>query len=425
MSREANNQVNRAEHGLFEVSVDHLRSTVSTKWNKFGPDIIGAWVADMDFPVAPPVAEVMQRYVADGFYGYGVATLKDDMIAAFAQWWARHGLVVDPARVVPVSELVQAMHSCVDAFSGPGDGVLMFTPVYPPFFGAVHEQSRTIVEHRLTRSGISNPATDQASPEGRSDVYRFDADALRAQVRAERPRVVLLCHPHNPIGRVWSVDELRVIADLAEELDMVVVSDEIHADLVYTPHSFRSFATLGPSAAERTVTITSASKSFNNAGLRCALMHFGSDALLERFRGRIRGDLLGVPSVPGMLTTIAAWQHGDEWLGQCLTQLQANRDMVMERLINSGIGIASTVNEATYLQWLDFSALPGVRSALEADPDLCVSDLLRQHAGVACNNGPDFGDGLRSFARLYFATSPDVLAEICDRFAAFAAHHGT
>jgi cysteine-S-conjugate beta-lyase len=396
--------------GRFDVSVEHLRSTVSTKWNKFGPDVLGAWIADMDFQVAPPIAEVMQRYVSSGFYGYGVATLKDEMIAAFVDWWSGHGLSADPGRVLLVSELVQAMHACVAAFSSPGDGILVLTPVYPPFFGAVRDQGRTLVEHRLHRQSDS----------GR---YEFDAHALREQVRSARPRVALLCHPHNPVGRVWSSAELQVIADLADELDMLVVSDEIHADLVFAPHRFRSFASLGPTTSNRTVTITSPSKAFNNAGLRCALMHFGSTALLERFTDQIRGDLLGVPSVPGMLTSIAAWCHGREWLGHCVEQLRENRDVVASRLLDAPNGISGPLNEATYLQWLDFSALPGVRVALDADPTICVSDLLRERVGIACNNGPDFGDDLRHFARVNFATSATVLNEICNRIERFAAMH--
>jgi cysteine-S-conjugate beta-lyase len=153
------------------------------------------------------------------------------------------------------------------------------------------------------------------------------------------------------------------------------------------------------------------------------LMHFGSGSLLDRFRSRIRGDLLGVPSVPGMLTCTVAWREGDEWLAACLQQLRENRDMVVDRLINAGLGLSGTVNEATYLQWLDFSALPGVTAALAADANVSVSDLLREHAGVACNNGADFGDNLRSFARLNFATSPAVLADICDRLQQFAVQH--
>ncbi len=391
---------------LFSASADHLRSTVSTKWSKYGPDVIGAWVADMDFAVAPPIQQAMQRWVKDGFYGYGLASIREQMIDAFCTWWSRFGLSALPRRCVLVSELVQAMHACVAAFSESGDGVLLLTPIYPPFFGAITEQGRQVVEHRLT-------ITD-----GR---YRFDPDALRAQVAAAKPKVMLLCHPHNPVGRVWNPDELQVFADLAAAHDIVVVSDEIHADLVFHPLVFRSFATLGTETAGRTVTITSASKSFNVAGLRCALMHFGSDALLTRFRENVKGDLLGTPSVPGMLATTVAWQHGQEWLDACLGQLTTNRNMVTAKLLHSDIGVTGTVNEATYLQWLDFTALPGVRSALAATEESCVSDLLRTHAGLACNDGPNFGQDLSHFARLNFATSTDLLEDICTRITEFAA----
>ena len=390
---------------LMMVSSQHLRSTVSTKWGKHGPDVIGAWIADMDFAVAPAIAEAVHRYVTDGFFGYGLAALRDDMVEAFANWWRPYGLDASPERVVLVSELVQAMHACVAAFSEPGDGVLILTPVYPPFFGAITEQRRRVVEYRMFP---------------RSGAYRFDADELRSLVDAKRPRMILLCHPHNPVGRVWTAEELTAIATIAEDFEMLVVSDEVHADLVFAPHTFRSFESLRPGLGCRTITITSPSKSFNIAGLRCALMHFGSNELLATFRDRVRGDLLGVPSVPGMISSIAAWQHGRPWLDTCIAQLHRNRDAVGSELLHADTGISGTTNEATYLQWLDFSALPGVKASLAANPGSSVSDLLRKEAGVGCNNGADFGPGQEHFARLNFATSPEILSEICTRIVGFA-----
>jgi cysteine-S-conjugate beta-lyase len=376
-----------------------LRASVSNKWNKNAADILPAWVADMDFAVASPITDALLGYVGQRFFGYAVPSLPESLKARFADWWgSRYGLAVEPDHSIILTEVVQAIHSVSHAFSVPGDGLLILTPIYPPFLGVVEQQRRRLVEHRME------------IVDGR---YRFDADELRTLIIAERPKIVLLCNPHNPVGRVFTESELRTIGELAVEFDMVILADEIHADLVYAPHRHVSVATLSSDIAARTITTTSVSKSFNLAGLRCAVMVFGSAALRERFDAVIPAHLLGIASVPGMIASIAAWTHGGPWLADCLVQLQANRDYVADRLKRDLPMVGCVPVEATYLQWLDFSAFP-----LGADE--IVSTRLREEALVAMNDGPTFGAGLESFARLNFATSPAVLAHILDRIVGWA-----
>ncbi len=379
-----------------------LRASASNKWNKHGLDVLPAWVADMDFAIATPIADALHEYQEAGFFGYAVHSLAGEVKEAFGTWWERrYGLAVNQELSVCLTEVVQALHAVTYAFSGPGEGVLVLTPIYPPFLDVVAQQRRCLVEHRME---VIN---------GR---YEFDPETLRALIVAERPRILMLCNPHNPVGRVFSVDELRLLGDLAVEFDMVILSDEIHADLVYEPYCHVSIATLSAEIASRTITASSASKSFNLAGLRCAVISFGSADLKERFDAVIPAHLLGMPSVPGLLASLAAWTHGSPWLADCLTHLARNRSLVRETFAKELPWVGCVPVEGTYLQWLDFSAL-------RLGAGEVVSERLRSEARVALNEGPTFGAGLESYARLNFATSEMLLREILDRIVGWARLH--
>lgn len=387
----------------FDVDVALLRSTTSLKWNRFGADVLPAWVADMDFAVAPEIDRAVRLVSDSRFHGYPVYSVYTELAEVFAarckRLWA---LDIDPELVVKVSEVVQCLHAASIAFSDPGDGVLILTPIYPPFLAVPVAQQRVMVEHRME---IVN---------GR---YVFDAERLRAEVARHRPKVLFLCNPHNPVGRVFDPEELQVLADLVVEHDMVCVADEIHADLVYAPHRHIAFATLGDEVAKRTITVTSASKAFNLAGLRCAVMAFGSPKLKERFAQRIPDALLGVPSVAGLLATIAAWRDAQPWLEACLAHLEANRAYVSSTIASRLPQLGYVEPEGTYLAWLDFNACEWP-SPLES-----VAVKLRDEAGVALNEGPTFGTSLEHFGRLNFATSRPLLSDALGRIERWVDSH--
>ena len=243
--------------------------------------------------------------------------------------------------------------------------------------------------------------------------WSLDLEALRALVAQERPKMFMLCHPHNPLGCMFSVQELAEIAAICEEFDVLVVSDEIHADLVFAPHTHIPFASIAGAAA-RTITITAASKSFNLAGLRCAVMAFGSAAVKDRFDRVFSSHILGVPSVAGILATITAWTEGDEWMADCLSYLDGNRTYAYERLLSLDLVSPdrAPIIEATYLQWLDFTTL-----VPESEEN--VSSRLCEQAKVALNEGPTFGTGLERNARLNLGTSRTILTEALNRIEAW------
>lgn len=384
----------------FEV-VPGLTETISLKWRKHGPEVLPLWVADMDFPVAPPIAAALASYVNKGFFGYPLHSYYRDLAKAYCGWAKRHyDLEVDSDLVCSLTEVVQGMHALVHVFTEPDDAILLLTPIYPPFLGVLKEQQRRMVEYRMTVA------------DGR---WLLDLKALRDLVERERPKMFLLCHPHNPLGRVFSAGELAGIAAICEEFDVLVVSDEIHADLVFNPHTHIPFASV-PGAAERTITITAASKSFNLAGLRCAVMAFGSTALKEYFERVFSSHILGVPSVAGMLATITAWTDGDEWMADCLRYLDGNRTYAYERLtaLNLVSADRAPIIEATYLQWLDFSTL-----VPESEENVAL--LLCEQAKVALNEGPTFGADLARNARLNLGTSRSMLAEALNRIETWTA----
>ncbi|MGD0743366.1 MAG: PatB family C-S lyase [Acidimicrobiales bacterium] len=384
------------EYELDRFERAQLEARQGEKWARDRAAAIPMWVADMDFPIAPPVRRVLEETISTGDLGYPVASLEPSLASAFAAWErSRHGLDFDPVSVVVTTDVVQAIYFAIDALSDPGDGILTLTPAYPPYFGALDEKSRRLVAHDLA-------VIDGA--------YGFDVDALRALVATERPRLMLLCNPHNPTGRVFSRGELLELATIAIEADLVVISDEIHCDLVYPGSSHIPIASLGDEIAERTITLSSASKAFNLAGLRCAVAACGTAGLAARLRAtpkRQRGRANNL----GILAAITAWQEGTPWLEAVVAHLAANRDKVTGVLAGLD-GVSCIPPEATYLAWLDLRG-----AGLGDDPAREIAASAR----VTLMSGTDFGAAGRGHARLNFATTTVVLDEALERLAAFLA----
>jgi cystathionine beta-lyase len=278
------------------------------------------------------------------------------------------------------------------AFSEPGDAILLQLPSYPPFMRAIEDTGRRL---------IANPMRD----DGTRWVLDFGAYEAAPDPRL---RMLVFCHPQNPTGRAFSRAELEAVADFVIRHDLVVVSDEIHADIVYPGNKHIPLASLNPEIAARTITITSATKSFNIPALRCAVMHFGAPALKARFGQRIPSRLLGSPGVTGVDATVAAWDDGQPWLDEILAQLQANRDWLAATLASELPGVTMRVPEATYLAWLDCRALELPSRA---------GQFFLDQARVGLNFGETFGAEYAEFARLNFATPPAILREIVKRMA--------
>lgn len=373
------------------AELGRLRSLTSIKWSAHDPDVLPAWVADMDLPPAPAVAEAVAALARRGDFGYNFHAASR-IPEAFALWQERnHGWRPDTGRMRLFCDVMQAVQTALWLHTDPGDGVVIFTPIYPPFLSSVTSTGRCIVDCPLDRAAG----------------WRLDPQRLAAAID-DRTRVILLCSPHNPTGRVFDTAELEAVARVAAERDLLVISDEIWADLVHPGATFRPFATVGHDAAARTVTVSAASKAFNVAGLRCAVAHVGDRRVAEGLDA-LPDHLLGAVGSPGAEATLAAWTHGDAWLAATRDYLTGQRDHLAGRLAAELPEVGFTVPESTYLAWLDLRPL-----GLGDDPAARLLDRAR----VALSPGPDFGAHGAGFARLNFATSREILDEIVDRIVA-------
>ena len=376
-----------ASQGDLGAHLDRLRSLTSIKWSYHDDDVIPAWVADMDFAPAPVTVEAVRALAECGNFGYNFAAVAK-LPEVFSAWEERrHGWRPDPTKVRVFCDVMQAVETAVWLHTEPGDGVVLFTPIYFPFFPAVTSTGRRIVDCPL-------------DPDG----WRVDPERLEACIDSTT-RVILLCNPHNPTGRILDAEELSAIAEVAERHDLLVISDEIWGDLTHPGAKHVPIASLGDEIAARTVTISAASKAFNIAGLCCAVAHIGHAGVADGLKALPRHLLGGVGS-PGAEATHAAWTAGEPWLDTVRAHLTAQRDHLSTRLAAELPAVGFQVPEATYLAWLDFRAL-GLGDAPEK--------VILERGRIALSAGLDFGAEGAGFARLNFATSREILNEIVDR----------
>lgn len=377
-----------------ELPIEDLRSRPGSKW-RVDPDVIPAWVADMDFRVAPVIADAIEHTVRHGDLGYPRWEDGHPLRAEFAdRMHRRYGWTVDRADVREHTDVVQAVQVLLHLGTATGDAVAVHTPTYPPFHHTVGAMGRKRVDVPFLRT----PAGWAANTAGLADA-----------VAAHDCRALLLVNPHNPTGRVLTRDELAEIAAIARRHDLLVISDEIHAELAFAPHRHVPFASLDADAAARTVTLTSASKAFNLAGLRCSVAHFGPRRLLA-LRDAEPTELYGAVSTLGVVAALAAWRDGDDWQARLLRVLDRNRRRVAAALA-SWTRDPDPMPEATYLYWFAADAL-----GLGDDP---LDDVLTR-ARVQLSGGPVFGEEGRRYLRLNYATSAAVLEDVLGRLGALA-----
>ncbi len=382
------------------LRIEDLAARTGFKWSRYaanGSGILPAWVADMDFPIAEPIRRVVRRLVDRSDLGYCEPPDVGDLPEIFGRRMEEQlGWTVEPERIRFLVNALQGLDLSVMLGSEKGEGIVVQTPIYPPFLGAVAGAGRRLVESPLVRG---------------PDRFEMDLDQLRSVIDRDT-RVFMLCNPHNPSGRSWTRSELEAVAELAIEHDLIVLADEIHNELVFPGHQHIVFETLGPEARERTVTITSATKSFNLAGLELALLVFGSEKLKRRF-DELPHFVLAHPGILGVEAARAAWRDGGPWLGETVAYLDANRAYLTDFVNRRLPGVVHGPQEATYLYWLDCRGL---------NLPMAASRFFLKRAQVALNDGAEFGPpdsapGLEHCARLNFATSRAILGEILERMA--------
>jgi len=371
------------------------RHTESSKWRKYGEDVIPLWVADMDFASPAPVIRALRERVEHGVFGYGYTLERSPLHDLFADRLQKlYGWRVEPDAVVLIPGVIPGFNVACRALTAAGDGVLLKVPLYPPLLRVPGNV------------GITMDAVDLArSASGR---YEIDFDALERAI-TPRTRVLLLCNPHNPVGRAWRREELGRMAELCLTRGLAIVADEIHSDLVFPPHRHVPIASLDPAIAGRTITLMAPSKTWNLAGLKFGLAVIPNAALRERFAAA-RADLVYGVNVLGYTAALAAYRDGEPWLEELLRYLGANRDFLVDYVRRRLAGVAVAPPDATYLAWLDCrdAAIPG------GDPFTFFLETAR----VALNDGTAFGRSGQGFVRLNFGCPRAILTEGLDRMRA-------
>ena len=369
------------------VDLDRVRSRAGIKWARYPGDTLAAWVADMDFDPPDVVTEALGRMLDHGDLGYLVTG--DGVQQAYAAWQERHhGWCPDVERVRMFNSALHALETVMWYSTEPGDGIVVLTPVYHPFLHAIRDAGRRRVDVPL-------------DPDG----WRIDPQRLEAAID-DRTRMILFCQPQNPTGRVFDSDEIAAVAEVAERHDLLVISDEIWGDLTFDrPHV--PLAVADERYAGRLVTIGSASKPFNLAGLRCGVAHIDHPPTNDVL-ATMPSHLLGASSTFGAVGTIAAWEQGEPWLRAVRAEIAARRAQLAARLAADLPMVGFRSPEATYLGWLDLRAT-GLGDA--------PAKRLVDDAGLALSEGAQFGDQGSGWARINFATSAEILDDVIDRLA--------
>lgn len=372
-------------------SPDLLRARQGSKWSRFPPGILPATPAEGDFAPCPAVDRAVHAWLRRQHFGYPLRSARGPAEAlkrAFGhRMQAAFDWTPDPQATLIATSGTQALITCVLAYAAPGEGVVFHTPVFPAIRSAVDLTGRKALPQPMAERQGRFVLGEAALPQG---------DA----------RMLLLCHPHNPTGRVFDASELEVVARWVERQDIVVISDELHADLMLDGRIHQPFAKLFPALAERTVTLCSPSKAFALGGLGCVMLHFGSPELERRFRGAIPPDLLGEPAVPSLVAAEAAWRQGSTWLRSLTGLVERNRDGFMAEITARAPELLVHRPEATYFLWMDLRRLRARRRPF---------DLILRKGRVAASDGALYGEGFDGFARVVTATSPERMRELAGR----------
>jgi cystathionine beta-lyase len=377
--------------------VINRRGTHASKWDNMAklsgitsPDGIPMWVADMDFAAPPGVTEALTATVSRAVHGYYADT--GTWAGALADWMSRrHNLTIDPAWVSPTPGVVSGLGLILQAVTEPGDEVVVFPPAYHAFRKIILANERRILDAQLVQ---------------RQGRYAMDLDALASKL-TPRTKIVFFCSPHNPGGTAWSVEEIRALAAFCAERNLILVSDEIHCDLLLNGAKHTPTLSAAPEIADRLITFVAATKTFNLAGAHVGACFTSNPLLKRKLDARIAASGLASYNGFGMIATEAAWRTGEAWLDALLPYLAGNHDLLNTRIERAAPGARAMRLDATYLGWVDFSG-----TGLPAGD---VAARVKERARIFASPGEQFGPGGDTWLRFNFATPRPILQEALDR----------
>jgi cystathionine beta-lyase len=364
------------------------RGTDSEKWKAFGNEVLPLWLADMDFPAPPAVLQALHERVAHGIFGYGGVTAELSEAICHRLWEYYHWAVT-PDQLLFLPGLVSGLNISCRAVCPPGTGVLVQTPIYPPFLSAPVNQGLhlNIAELFVTRSKQWLH-------------YSIDYNAFEAAIQSHT-RLFMLCNPHNPVGRCYTREELINLAEICTRNDLIICADEIHCDLLLENSSHLPIASLSPEIAKRCITLMAPSKTFNIAGLYCGFAIIQNPSLRKQYQLAAQGIMPEV-NLLGFTAALAAYKNGETWHKELMVYLNGNRNVFTDYVQEHLPMLRTTIPEGTFLAWLDCSATGIIGNQHE---------FFLNHAKVALNDGQRFGQGGNDFVRLNFGCSRSTLTQ--------------
>lgn len=377
----------------FDEIVDR-KSTESVKWNGvkslYGrDDVIPMWVADMDFKSPPDVIEALKQRAEHGIFGYPM--LDEDYFDPFINWIkARHGIEIKKEWIVTTDGVVDALKIAILAYSKPGDNVVIQTPVYYPFYNIINSNGRMILKNSLKFENGS---------------YSMDFDDLERKFSLKRTKLFILCNPHNPVGRVWKREELEKLSQLCIKHNVLMLSDEIHSDLVFSPNKHIPIFSISQDIKESSLTFYAPSKTFNLAGLKASFAVIPNEQLRTEYKNVIESLSSDNLNIFGMVAAKVAYERGEDWLDDLLNYLRANIDYVYDFFNEKLPKVKLQKPEGTYLMWLDFRAYGDEQK---------VKDILVNKAKVGLEEGSIFGEEGNGFFRMNIGCPISILKDACN-----------
>jgi cysteine-S-conjugate beta-lyase len=381
----------------FDQVIDRT-NTNSAKWDLvkavFGDDeVLPMWVADMDFNTAPCIVEALEKCARFGMFGY--VTRPESYLQAIVDWVRRrHGWEIQPAWLTYSPGVVTALNLCILAFTRPGDRIIIQPPVYYPFARSIVSNGRRVENNPLAHDGRR---------------YRMDLEDLQKR-NLDRTPMMILCSPHNPVGRVWEAEDLAAVGEFCVRNDIILVSDEIHSDLIFGGAKHIPTASISEQIARNTITCMAPSKTFNLAGLKTSALIIPNPGIRSRYNTVLQNLALGSDNSFGLAALEAAYRHGEEWLESLLAYLEGNIEFAVGYVTEKMPKIKAYRPEGTYLLWLDCRDLAIDGKALD--------DFMRKGAKLWLDDGPMFGPGGEGFQRMNIACPRSTLARALERIQA-------
>ena len=377
----------------FDTVIDR-KNTNSLKWDLFD-DEYPMWVADMDFYAAPAIYESVNRKAKHGVYAYSF--VNDEVFDSYISWWKKYGLEMKKEQLLFATGVMPSITSIIRAFSDEGDNVLIQTPVYHVFFYVILDNNRNVVENQL----IYNPDSNDVET-----AYEIDFEDLEEKLKDPKTKLMILCNPHNPIGRIWDKEILEKIAALVKKHDVIIVSDEIHCDLTDPDLKYVPFASLDDDLSQNSITCISPSKTFNIAGLQSSAVFTENKEFYEILERQLSIDCFNHANIFSIDATIAAYKSED-WLNELREVLFSNKMIVNDFLKAEIPEIKLVPANATYLLWLDISR---INNDFNTDSN-AISEFLREEVGLFLSPGVQFGQNGDNFLRMNIACPEDLLID--------------